>query len=127
MIDCEPLSDATRTAIETHVRHASADLASLDADVGLPDAGHTVSVTPLAVDYIVGGSQLGNSVLKGQWDSGSDPLVLSASKFFEGVSDRTVWRSFLASAEKVPARGDYADEVTADARKLFEAFLGNAA
>lgn len=79
-------------------------------------------VHPLAIEYVVAGSRLGNAVLTKRWRNGSAHGAGAASDYFTASDHLDAWKSFVRQAEAMPASGDMADAVVRDAADVFLLF-----
>ncbi|MBO6781783.1 MAG: hypothetical protein JJ899_00645 [Alphaproteobacteria bacterium] len=111
--------DTFRPVIADLVTNARRDLHTLGSptprSAAMPDSGFH----PVAVDYIVGGSQLGAAVLKQRWASSGDPVVLAARSYFSAPPHTDLWREFTSRLGAMPADGAVANRIVEDARRLF--------
>ncbi|WP_425093504.1 hypothetical protein [Tropicimonas sp. S265A] len=80
------------------------------------------ALDPVALDYILGGSQMGNSVLKKRWEAATDPTVRSASAFFSATSARDLWPRYLSVADTMPGTSTRAEGITRDASRIFQIY-----
>ncbi|RVV98455.1 hypothetical protein EKE94_05920 [Mesobaculum littorinae] len=81
---------------------------------------------PLAVDYVIFGSRLGNTVMHRHWSATADPAARQAGRFLSLPVPADGWRGLTARLSAMPATGVDADRTICDARAVF-ALYGRAA
>ncbi|WP_254683299.1 hypothetical protein [Phaeobacter sp. LSS9] len=75
---------------------------------------------PLAVDYLVLGSRMGNEVLRRRLSAAADQLALPA--YFAPRDHLVAWRATCADLDQIPPRGALARRIVADTRQGFALF-----
>ncbi|MDC0737838.1 hypothetical protein N6L24_06085 [Cognatishimia sp. SS12] len=80
----------------------------------LPFAPH-----PLAVDYLVAGSRLGNQILRRMWRDAGVTSQSTADAYLSAPDYLEHWRGFLAAAETMPPEPEVVLNIVENAIQLF--------
>ncbi len=111
-------------AIADLLERARTDLVSLGLPAGSDAPTDTAQAAfhPLAIDYVIGGSRLGNAILKKRWLGSRDRRVHAAQAWFTAPSYSDLWQGFCAVAGQMPGTGPDADRITNDAAEIFDMY-----
>lgn len=96
-----------------------ADIATFDASPKPAKVEALVGLDPLAVDYIVSGSRLGNEVLKRRWMKSNDLSVLKANRYFSAEAGINPWQQVCLALSSVDCSSLRSIQITRDVRLLF--------
>lgn len=120
----EPISKTAQSApaIADLRARAETDLRQLQSTDPVMPAPATAPIVPLAIDYVIAGSQLGSKILKKRWNGASDPHVRQASAYFSAPSYISHWREFCETADGMTSIGDAADQIVAGAFTVFDVY-----
>lgn len=76
---------------------------------------------PVACDYVMSGSRLGDRILRKKWAEHAAWTTVGTS-FFTAPTYGELWEGFCTGSGRLPGHGSDADNIVADAIGLFELF-----
>lgn len=111
-----------RAMIRDTKARISLDLRRLGAAPSLHPAAAVAPHHPTAVEYILRGANMGKRILFKRWSGSSDGRVKGTAAYLSAIDPPGDWHAFCARLSAMPAEGDLADTVIADAIRLFVAY-----